>query len=53
MTVRANIFRPLSMETEAKEEVLAPVDRSALGWNQACLSSYINYALNTPTPTWS
>lgn len=32
-----------------KEEkvVVAPVDRSALGWNQACLSSYINYALNT------
>jgi len=25
------------------------VDRSALGWNQACLSSYINYALNTRT----
>ena len=38
---------------EAREEVVpTPVDRSALGWNQACLSSYINYALNTRTPTW-
>lgn len=29
--------------------MLTPLNRSALGWNQACLSSYINYALNTRT----
>lgn len=34
-------------ETSYIPPLPTPVDRSALGWNQACLSSYINYALNT------
>lgn len=52
-TIRASASSRGNAKREAKEdEVPAPVDRSALGWNQACLSSYINYALNTRTPTW-
>lgn len=40
-------FARFDSRRKKEKVVVAPVDRSALGWNQACLSSYINYALNT------
>lgn len=45
-------FGPLRRRTRGRSHTLpAPVDRNAFGWNQACLSSYINYALNTRART--